>query len=209
MEATLPRGEDQGLWRQAAQLCLFLVEGSGPRKLSFLICQMDTITPTLQRSRGDQMRPWAQRLAPVGTQQVLTAVVIVLFGLPSAWKPSEAESLVLVSSALHMRQKRNLRRAWPTTASCVQPRDVLGPGEGAPMDSKWLMEAESRRSEGMTPQVLPAKQQATAGPSLRTPLHRALPQAWPRPLVLSRLRDGARSTFINSRSAEGRGRTPH
>lgn len=32
------------------------------------------------------------------------------------------------------------------------------------MDSKWLMEAESRSSEGMTPQVLPAKQQATAGP---------------------------------------------
>lgn len=75
-----------------------------------------------------------------------------------AGKPSEAESLVFVSSALHTRQKRNLWHARPT--SCVQPRDVLGLGR----DSEWLMEAESRSSEGVTPQVPLGKQQATAGP---------------------------------------------
>lgn len=121
MEATLPRGEDQGLWRQAAQLCLLLVEGSGPSKLSFLVCQIDTVTPTLPRSCGDQMRLWgtaagtyigwrgtgagcgslgiadrgqgdseasvivfdqhAESKGYSGTQQMLTAAVIVLFRL--------------------------------------------------------------------------------------------------------------------------------
>lgn len=176
MEATLPRGEDQGLWRQAAQLSLLLVEGSGPSKLSFLICQMDTVTPTLPRSCGDQMRPWG---TAAGTCRHSANVNCSCNC--SSWSfccgsllRQRVKSLCL---QLYTRQKRNLRLAWPAI-------EALGHGEGTPVDSKWLMEAESRSSEGMI-QVLPAKQQATAGPRPADSPHRTLPHAWPLPPVLS------------------------
>lgn len=75
------------------------------------------------------------------------------------------------------------------------------------MDSEWLMEAESRSSEGETPQFPPAKQQAPAGPRPADAPARSSSSGLAAPSrALPRLRHGARSTFINSRAAEGRER---